>query len=192
MEEFLQTYGYVAAYIGTLIEGEVALLSTVISAKLGYMNLYMALFAAFLGAYSRDLLTFMLGRKSGKSIIEKRPSFQKKLEKVTSMMDKYPIRVLSFYRLLYGFVTVIVLMAGVSNISFKKFALLSAFSNAFWVSLLGGLGYLSAEAMISHLEVLSKYKGYILGGIVFIGLIYWLWGKQSSSTEEKKELVSDK
>lgn len=192
MEELLQTYGYLAAYIGTLIEGEVALLSTVISAKLGYMNFYLALFAAFLGAYTRDILTFWLGRKSGKASIEKKPAFKKKIAKVTNMMEKHPIRTLSFYRLLYGLVTLIVLMAGISDISFKKFAFLAAFSNLFWVCLLGGLGYVSAEAMMRNLEVMSDYKGYILGGLAVVGIAYWLWKRMSPNTPEMEEVISDK
>jgi len=38
MNELFETYGYVASFIGALLEGEILLLTTVISAKLGYFN----------------------------------------------------------------------------------------------------------------------------------------------------------
>jgi len=83
MEELLQTCGYLASYLGTLIEGEILLLTTALSAKMGYMNFYGAMIFAFLGAYTRDWLTFLLARKSGNSIIEKKPALKAKLTKVS-------------------------------------------------------------------------------------------------------------
>jgi len=178
MEELLQTCGYLASYLGTLIEGEILLLTTALSAKMGYMNFYGAMIFAFLGSYTRDWLTFLLARKSGKSIIEKKPALKAKLAKVSNIMDKNPTLILGTYRLMYGFVTIIVLMAGISGVSLKKFGILSAISNALWVTIIGGLGYFCAEAMIHQIDVLSENKGIVLGVLATIGLLYWFFVKR--------------
>lgn len=184
MEELLQTCGYLAAYIGTLIEGEILLLTTVLTAKMGYMNFYIAMVIAFLGAYTRDWLTFLLGRKSGQAIIEKKPALKKKLEKVSGLMDKHPTLILGTYRLMFGFVTIIVLMAGASGVSMKKFGILSAISNAIWIMVYGGIGYFCAETMIQQMTVLSDNSGWVIGILGAIGLLYWFFIK-------RKEIKSD-
>ena len=178
MEELLQTCSYLASYLGTLIEGEILLLTTALSAKMGYMNFYIAMIFAFLGSYTRDWLTFLLARKSGNSIIEKKPALKEKLAKVSDIMGKNPTLILSTYRLMYGFVTIIVLMAGISGVSMRKFGILSAISNALWVTVIGGLGYFCAEAMIHQIDVLSENKGIVIGVLATIGLLYWFFVKR--------------
>ncbi len=184
MEELLQTCGYLAAYLGTLIEGELLLLTTALTAKMGYMNFYGAMGMAFLGAYTRDWLTFLLARKSGQAIIDKKPSLKKKLAKVSGLMEKNPTLILSTYRLLYGFVTIIVLMAGISGVSMKKFGILSAISNALWILIIGGLGYFCAEVMIENLALVGEYKEYIIGILGISGLLYWFFKKRKEIRDD--------
>ena len=184
LEELLQTCGYLAAYLGTLIEGELLLLTTALTAKMGYMNFYGAMGMAFLGAYTRDWLTFLLARKSGQAIIDKKPSLKKKLAKVSGLMEKHPTLILIAYRQLYGFVTIIVLMAGISGVSMKKFGILSAISNALWVTIIGGLGYFCAEVMIRNLELVGSYKEYIIGFLGIAGLLYWFFKKRKEIRDD--------
>ena len=184
MEELLQTCGYIAAFLGTLIEGDILLLTTALTAKMGYMNFYGAMFLAFLGAYTRDWLTFLLARKSGQKIIDKKPALKKKLDKVSGMMNKNPTLILSTYRLMYGFVIIIVLMAGISGVSMKRFGILSAISNAIWVIIIGGLGYFCAEIMIHQIDVLSQNMNYVIGGLAAIGLAYWFFVKRKEMRDD--------
>jgi len=79
---------------------------------------------------------------------------------------------------MYGFVTIIVLMAGISGVSMRKFGILSAISNALWVTVIGGLGYFCAETMIHQIDVLSENKGIVLGVLATIGLLYWFFVKR--------------
>ena len=178
MEELLQNCGYVAAYIGTLIEGELLLLTIALAAKVGYMNFYGAMGMAFLGAYTRDWLTFLLARKSGRAIINKKPSLKNKLTKVNGLMEKNPTLILSTYRLIYGFTTLIVLMAGISGISMKKFALFSFISNTLWIVVIGGLGYFCGELMIENLEQAGNHQEYVIGFLGVVGLLYWFFHKR--------------
>ena len=184
MQELLEACGYLAAYLGTLIEGEILLLTTVISAKVGYMNFYGAMGFAFLGAYTRDWLTFLIGRKSGQAIIDKKPALKKKLAKVSGIMKRNPTLILGAYRLMYGFVTIIVLMAGISGVSMKKFGVLSAISNLIWVTVIGGLGYFCAEVMIEQIDVLSQNKGYVIGALAILGLGYWFFIKRKEMSDK--------
>ncbi len=184
MEGLLQACGYLAAYLGTLLGGELLLLTTIIATKAGYMNFFKAMVLAFFGAYSRDLLTFFIGRKSGQSIINKKPAMKKKLEKVNHLMEKNPTLILSTYRMMYGFVTIIILMAGISGISLRKFAFLSAISNLIWITIYGSFGYFCAELMIEQFNFLSQYSGYIIAILAVIGLSYWYFVKRKEIGEK--------
>ena len=178
MEEIFQACSYLGAYLGTLLGGELLLLTTIIAAKAGYINFFHAMVLAFLGAYSRDLLTFFVGRKSGQTIINKKPALKKKLEKVNHLMEKNPTLILGTYRMLYGFVTIIILMAAISGISLRKFAFLSAISNLIWITISGSLGFICAELMVKQLNFLSQYSGYVIAVLATIGFGYWFFVKR--------------
>jgi len=178
MEELLQSCGYLASYMGTLLEGEILLLASVVAAKMGYMNFIGALAALFAGAYTRDWATFLLARKSGRQIIEKKPKLKAKLSRVSQWMEKNPVLLLSTYRLLFGFVTVVVVLAGVSNIPMKKFGLLSAISNLIWVIVYGSLGYFCAEEMLANIEWVGGHKALIVSILAGAGLLYWFFIKR--------------
>ena len=178
MEELLTTCGYVASFIGTFIEGELLLLTTVLASKMGHFNFFGAMAAAFAGAYTRDWLTFIFAKKKGKRFIERKPKLKTKLSKVNNWLEKYPNAILSSYRMIYGMGMVTVLMAGVSGVSAKKFAILSAISCAVWISVYGGLGYFCAEVMVQNIEWMSSHSGYVIGGLALVGLLYWFFVKR--------------
>lgn len=175
----MQTCGYIVSYFGAILEGEILLLTAVISAKMGYMNFFGALVAVFAGAYTRDWMTFLLARKKGKEIIEKKPKIKAKIDTISSRVDKNPTLFLGINRLMYGFSTIIILMSGIGNISMRKFGILAAISSGLWVAIVGTLGYFCAEVMLQNIEWASANSKYIIGALVLIGLLYWFFTKRN-------------
>ena len=152
MNELFQTCGYLASFLGTLIEGDILLLTSVMSAKLGYFNYFGGMIAAFLGAFLRDSIQFLIVKKYGTKLLNGKPKLQAKLDSTSVWFEKHPYFYMTFYRVLYGFTTPILLLLGLKDISYSKFAFHSALGVFIWITLIGGLGYFFAEKMIESLN----------------------------------------
>jgi len=175
LEELYQACGLLASFIGTFVEGEVLLLTSVISAKMGMFNYYWGLIAAFFGAYVKDWLKFIVVKKQGNKLLDKKPKLKQKIDKSSVWFDKRPFFILSVYRLMYGMGTIIILMSGIKNISYLRFGIHSAISIALWIIVFGGFGWFCAEAMLSGINNLTDYKWYILGTLIVIGIVVWYY-----------------
>lgn len=177
-ESLFESCGYVATFIGTLLEGEISLLTSVLGAKMGYYNYWIAMGLGFLGAWVADWFKFLAAKKKGKILLEKKPKLQAKFEKASRWFDKNPFLVLTFYKLILGTTTMTLIVAGLKNISNARFAFHSAISVALWVGIVGGLGYHCAEAMISNIEFISSHKLESLGILSLIAFLYWFFVKK--------------
>jgi len=178
LEGLYETCGYLASFLGTFIEGEVLLLTSVISAKLGYFNFFGGLIAAFFGAFLRDSIQFLLVKKQGLKLLANKPKLQEKLDNASGWYDKNPLLYLTIYRFLYGFSTVIILLSGLkANISYTKFAFHSAIAIGLWIIFFGGFGYFCANAMIENMQFVSDHSLEVIGVLSVLGLGYWYFVK---------------
>ncbi len=179
LEGLYETCGYLASFLGTLIEGEILLLTSVVSAKFGYFNFFGGLMAAFFGAFLRDSLQFLMVKKQGKKLLEKKPKLQAKLDSASAWFNKNPFFYLTIYRLMYGFSTIIILLSGLKkDISYSRFAFHSAIGIAIWIAIIGGLGYFCANIMIEQLNFVSDHSLEVIGVLSLIGLAYWFFVKR--------------
>ena len=146
---------------------------------MGHFNFYGGLVAAFFGAFFRDSIQFLIIKKQGKKLLEKKEKLQKKINKASGWFDKNPFLYLTLYRLMYGFSTVIILMSGLkNNISYARFAFHTAIGTGLWIIVVGGLGYFCAEIMIEQLNFISEHSLEVIGILSVIGLIYWFFFKR--------------
>ena len=149
------------------------LLTSVMSAKLGFFNYFWGLVVAFFGAYTKAWIKFVIARKQGVKLLNKKPALQERVDKASIWFDKRPFAILSVYKFLYGMATIIVLMAGLRKMSYLRFGIHSAIAIAIWVSVVGGFGYFCAEIMMDNIAAVADYKWYIIGTMFTIGVIVW-------------------
>ena len=62
LESLIDTYGYIAIFIGTLLEGETVLVLGGFAAFRGYLSLPYVILTAFIGSMLGDQFFFYLGR----------------------------------------------------------------------------------------------------------------------------------
>ena len=179
LEALFETCGYLASFVGTMIEGEIFLLTSVISAKLGYFNFFGGMVAAFLGAFLRDTILFLIVKKQGEKLLDKKPDLRVKLDNASGWYNKNPSLYLTVYRLMYGLSTVIIMLSGLKkDLSYSKFALHSAVGVGIWIMIYGGFGYFFADMMIEKLNFLSEHSLETIGVLSIIGLAYWFFVKR--------------
>lgn len=178
MQQLFESCGIIASFFATFIEGEMLFLTAIITAKLGYFNFFWGLVAAFLGAFTRDFILFFLVKKKGSNMINKKPKLKAKIDNASKWFEKKPLFYLTIYRLTYSFNSVIIILAGLKNISFTRFILHSLISVTIWVGIIGGFGYFFADFMVEKLTLVSDNKFIIIGVLALLGFSYWFFFKR--------------
>ncbi len=165
MDGFLSEWGYVALYLATTLEGEVAYLSAIVAAKLGYLTVWGVGVAGFLGGYTRDMIIFLLARYSGQRYLKRNPSMVPKVEKASQWLSSRPAYFLAFHRFIYGLSTATVITLGLSKMTNLRFAFICGVACLTWVLGYGLLGYFAADQVMSNLEWI---KGNFLFFLAFV------------------------
>lgn len=167
-------YGYAAVGVGTFLEGETILVLGGFAAHSGYLTLSGVILAAFIGSLFGDQLYYFIGRSKGKSLLEKRPRWQTKSEKVFSMLDKHQILLVLGFRFLYGLRTVAPFLIGASKIPPKRFLILNIIGAAIWAIAIGACGYLFGQTLEIVIDDVKHYEIIIFSVLGTFGIILWI------------------
>lgn len=173
LEHFVENYGYLAVVIGTLLEGETILIIAGFLAHRGYLDLSWVCVAAFVGTFCGDQLFFYLGRRRGPALIERRPAWRAKSQRVFELLRRHQVWVILGFRFLYGFRTVTPLIIGASRVPPLRFFALNGIGAAVWAAALGTLGYLLGQTLERILTEVRHYELQVLAGIAALGTLVW-------------------
>ena len=99
---FILSYGYLAVFVGTLLEGESILLAAGFAAHRGLLDLPVVIVVAVLGATLGDQLAFLLGRWKGRALIARFPSLAKQQPRVHDLLERHATLFILTLRFLYG------------------------------------------------------------------------------------------
>jgi membrane protein DedA with SNARE-associated domain len=174
LEELITTYGYAAVGFGSFLEGETVLVLGGFAAHRGYLDLPWVIVSAFLGSLFGDQLYYFIGRLKGKSLLEKRPQWKAKSEKVFSLLHKHQILLILGFRFLYGLRTVTPFVIGASKITPTRFIILNILGAAIWAVIVGTMGYLFGYTLEIFIDNVKKYELLVFAGLAGIGIIIWL------------------
>ncbi|WP_038803484.1 DedA family protein [Pseudomonas nitroreducens] len=174
LQQFLQDFGYFALFLGTFFEGETILVLAGFLAFRGYMQLEYVIAVAFFGSYAGNQLWYFLGRRHGRKLLARKPSWQKMGDKALEHVRKHPdLWVLSF-RFVYGLRTVMPVAIGLSGYPPARYLLLNGIGAIVWATVLGSAAFYFGSVLEGVLGNIKKYELMVLGGLVVIGLLFWL------------------
>ncbi|GAA4400850.1 DedA family protein [Nibrella viscosa] len=173
-EVWLQQYGYVAVLIGSVLEGETALLSAAVAANQGYLSLPFVIGAAFVGSTLTSFTYFWLGRSAGQRWLAKRPSLLKRAERVHRLIERNPTGILLVYHFMYGLRALIPVVYGMSKVSSTRYLLLATVSTMLWAVGIGLAGYHFGEVITQHFEVITQHIGVVLLGVAVVAVLVGL------------------
>jgi membrane protein DedA with SNARE-associated domain len=170
---FIRTYGYLAVFLGTLLEGETVLIAAGLLAYSGYLVFSAVIFCAFLASVLSDNILFIIGRLLGKKYISRFPFLSGKIEKAQKFIEEHATSVILGFRFVYRLRTVTPLAVGASNISAHKFTLLNIISSGLFAAVFGMAGYMLGMCLTfifgNYIQI-----GVTLG-ILFIGLLRFIF-----------------
>ena len=175
LESLIASYGYLAIFIGTLLEGETILVLGGFAAHHHMLWLPGVMLAAFAGSIASDQVFFYLGRRHGERLLARRPAWQPAIARVRGLLDRRATLVILSFRFLYGLRNVTPFALGMSHVSTARFTVLNAIGAAVWavtIALLGWAIGAAAKQMIGHVE---RYERSVMAAIVVVGVLLWLW-----------------
>lgn len=177
-EMLVESCGYIATFVGVMMEGEVSLATSVLGAKAGYFSLWPAIILAWLGAWIADWFKFLVAKKKGISLLAKKPKLKKKIDRLSVWYDRYPFVILLVYKLLFGMTTILLIITGLRDISYTKFAILSGISVAIWTGVIATLSFMFSESIISNLTWVTANIQYFLIGLAILAFLIWFFVKK--------------
>jgi membrane protein DedA with SNARE-associated domain len=168
--EFIRQYGYIAVFLGSLVEGESVILTASAMAAAGHMNIYLIMLIAFSGTLIADQALYFLGRCYGHQILVKYPKLFKKSDKAFDLLKRYDVWFIIACRFIYGIRVTSSVVIGISGLPPKRYSPLNVISAIIWtlVSCLGG--YWIGDTFLKFLHTMVVYQKWIFG-VVGIGIL---------------------
>jgi membrane protein DedA with SNARE-associated domain len=174
LESLLATYGYPILIIGTFLEGETVLVLGGLSAHLGYLSLDSVIACGFCGTVLGDQLYFFLGRRHGKTLLARHPSWHARAQHVALILERHQNLLILGFRFLYGLRSVTPFAIGISNVSYMRFTLLNLIGASIWAISIGLAGYYFGRAVEAVLGDVKRYEVELMAGIVGLAVVIWL------------------
>ena len=185
MEAWIESLGYLGAFLGAILEGEILFLTAVQMAQLGFLNFWGVLISVFLGTLVADWLFYWAGRSKGRHYIDRFPKLKPRFDRMDQRMNRFDGFFLIAYRFMYGFRVVLPVLFGVRGISPLRFGIFSFVATACWVAVFGTLGYYFTDLVMQKVELIQKYSW--VGVILVVGLILFFTLGSLKKEEDKSQ-----
>lgn len=170
MQEFVENWGYIAVFLGSLIEGESIIFAAGFLAHEGYLSLSKIIIISFCGTLFADQALYFVGRYFGNVALHKFPSLKPRADRANQLLKRYGnIFILSF-RFIYGIRIISPVIIGACGVGIKRFMLLNFIAALIWsvASCVGA--YYFADLILDKLHLLPK----IILGLALLGGGVWL------------------
>lgn len=161
---------YAALFLGVFLEGEFVLLSAIIAAHHGYLNIWLVIITAIIATIGSDLFYFNIGKHKVSRFINN-GKWSTKINGVKKRFEKHRTQTLLGYRFVYGLRIITPIFLGTQNITVKEFLKFSLLGTLIWATIITGLGIFFGELIIRYLNDLEKVEFYIIGALLIIALL---------------------
>lgn len=170
----LSDWGYWLVFFGSMVEGEVILLSASAASALGYLDIHKVFIIAFCTTVCADQGLFFLGRHIGTDwLVHRIPKLEKARTKAFELLHKMDIFFIFSFRFIYGIRTISPLIIGSAKVKPIRFIICNIISGLTWAGLSCWLGYSIADTIsdgVFNFKDLVLWTTVIL--VVIFGIIY--------------------
>ena len=173
MQDLIETYGYVAVFVGTFLEGETILALAGVAAAHGYMSYWATVGVAVMGAFLGDQACFFIGRRYGVRVLNRFPALAAKAPRVQAILRRWDAPAVIVLRFLYGLRIAGPIVIGTCGISPWRLALFNFIGALIWAPLVAGIGYLAGYALHEWLGRLEQAQMGLLVALALGALLAW-------------------
>jgi membrane protein DedA with SNARE-associated domain len=155
----IESYGYLAVFVGAFLEGETILALAGLAASRGYLDFAAVVAIAMVAGFLGDQLFFFLGRAKGQALLRRFPRWRERAHRFDAMLARWHAPLIVAIRFMYGFRILGPIMLGMGRVAAWKFLVFNLLGAAIWAPLIAGLGYAFGAilervlARLEHLEL---------------------------------------
>lgn len=175
------TYGYLAIFLGTLLEGETIVFVAGFLAHQGRLSLPWIILTAILGSTISDQGIFFLARLKGARLLTRFPKARARVAALSEKAMNRPIALAGFaliFRFLYGIRNIAPIFLGLSTIPTMRFVCLNTLGAIVWSVLFSSLGYGFANVLHRMAGDLLPYEIAIVSLLIVLGIGYRMYRLQ--------------
>ena len=176
VEHLVQQYGYAVVLVGTLFEGQPVMLFGGFAAHRGYLELVpWVILAGTVGNFLGFQAWFLVARRFGRPLIERRPHWAGRIRKVQGWLGRFESILIIVIRFIPGLDTIGTVAIGMSGVSVSRFTVFNALGALLWAAALALAGYLLGNLLELVLGDLSAVEKPLLVGIVVLTVVWILY-----------------
>lgn len=164
---------YILLFVGCIFEGPVVMMTSGFLYHLGQFSFWPMYFALVIGDFVADIGWYCLGRFGTRNTIFKYGHYfgltQSVLEKVEGWFGRYHQKILIISKLTMGlgFATVVLMVAGILKVPFKKYVTINLLGGFVWTFLLLVVGYFFGNLFVM---ISGPMKIVFLGVIILVAI----------------------
>ena len=165
----IDSYGYIAVFIGAFLEGETILALAGLASYRGYMDFWTVVVVAMMAGFLGDQFYFFLGRWKGQQLLRRFPHWQERAHKFDALLARWHAPLIIGIRFMYGFRILGPIMLGMGRVPSWKFVLYNFIGAAIWAPLIAGIGYKFGEMLETILGNMKRYEMWVFAAIILVG-----------------------
>jgi membrane protein DedA with SNARE-associated domain len=174
LSNLIAHYGLITVLAGSLLEGETVLLLAGYAAHQGYLDFAEVVAVAALGAMIGDQVWFVLGRRQGNRLIERRPWLGDRVRRALVLIERHALAILIAMRFAWGLRIALPVAVGMSSVPWRRYVLLNLFSALLWAPLVAGVGYVFGALLARHVDGLHRVEHWGMLAVAMLALIVHL------------------
>jgi len=186
LQTFIETYGYLAVFVGCFAEGETVLVLAGFAAHLGYLSLPWVMATAAMAGFCGDQVAFFAGRRWGPRLLVWSPRLAAAQPYVAEKLQRHATWMVFVLRFAVGFRIASPIVIGASGLPAWRFTLPNAAGAIVWAILIGGAGYVFGAAFTRSLEHAKRYEvaAFAVLAVIVIALV-WLRAGRAPTARPK-------
>jgi membrane protein DedA with SNARE-associated domain len=176
---YLNHYGYWAVGVlvavedfGIPVPGETILIAAALFAGAGRLNVVVVGVVATLAAIVGDNIGFAIGHFGGRALALRWGKYvfltEERLDKAQAFFQRHGGKIIVVARFIEGLRQANGIVAGISGMHWKKFAVFNALGAVLWVGVWVTLGYLAGNHIITIYDQITRYSLYLLIALVVL------------------------
>ena len=180
----LNQYGYLAVGALVLLEdfgvptpGETVLVAAAVYAGAGQLNIIAVAVLGFVAAVAGDSIGFALGHFGGRRLAVRFGRYvfltSERLERAERFFTRHGGKVVTVARFIEGLRQANGIIAGITDMPWRRFVAFNALGAALWVGLWTSVGYLAGNHITAVYDTARRYEIYlaIAMGLVILAVI---------------------
>ena len=175
---FVHEWGYIAVFLGAIVEGETVILTASALSALGHLNLYKVMTITFCTTVVVDQGLFLVGRRYGPAFFERFPKLRPRADRAFKLLHRFDKWFILVFRFIYGIRVISPIVIGAAHVDHKRFAPLNVASAFIWTTVSCYSGYAMGdvlESLLKNIETAKNYFFIALGVAVVLATAYWWW-----------------